>query len=418
MATECQDQRACLHLAASAGNPTDTAEDWSGLDGDFRRIPLGVRKVGQVGASGEGLLIKDTRKDGTWVARPEWVRRQGINSFAGQPLAFRGEVLGVLGIFSRVALDEESFDWLRTFGNHAAVSITNARAFQEITELRVRLEEERAPVATGRWCVSTARRFRRTFSRVNFSDTYEAHSPGHTAIGPVVSNSPMAARCCSTRSARSRWNSRASCCECCRRDSSRGSGTRRRAASALRVVAATNRNLEQEVAAGRFRRDLYYRLSVFPIELPPLRERREDIGALAGHFLRLSAKQLKREPPRLTRGQVKQLERHDWHGNIRELQNIVERAVILSTGDRLALERALPQLGDAPVVLPAAGDDGSPGILTADEMRRFERDNIAAALAQANGKVNGSEGAAALLGMKPSTLTSRMKAMGINKAGA
>ena len=115
---------------------------------------------------------------------------------------------------------------------------------------------------------------------------------------------------------------------------------------------------------------------------------------------------------------MKQLERHDWHGNIRELQNIVERAVILSTGDRLALERALPQLGDAPVVLPAAGDDGSPGILTADEMRRFERDNIAAALAQANGKVNGSEGAAALLGMKPSTLTSRMKAMGINKAGA
>ncbi len=133
--------------------------------------------------------------------------------------------------------------------------------------------------------------------------------------------------------------------------------------------------------------------------------------------MRLSAEQLKRERPRLTEGQVKLLENHHWPGNIRELQNVIERAVILSTGDRLALEHALPQPGDAPAALPAAGDDGPPGILTADDMRRFERDNIVAALAQANGKVNGPEGAAELLGMKPSTLTSRMKAMGVRRGG-
>src|SRR5262249_26985592 len=116
----------------------------------------------------------------------------------------------------------------------------------------------------------------------------------------------------------------------------------------VRIIAATNRELLTEAKAGRFRLDLYYRLSVFPIELPPLRERPEDIGPLAAHFVQHSARRLGVERPRLTRAQVQQLEGYDWPGNVRELQNVVERAVILARGGRLQFD--LPTRGpSAPI---------------------------------------------------------------------
>ncbi len=100
----------------------------------------------------------------------------------------------------------------------------------------------------------------------------------------------------------------------------------------MRLVAATNRNLETEAEAGRFRQDLYYRLSVFPVELPPLRKRPEDIPVLADHFLALSARKLGRPKPRLTLANVQQLQRYDWPGNVRELQHVIERAMITAGG--------------------------------------------------------------------------------------
>jgi transcriptional regulator with GAF, ATPase, and Fis domain len=98
----------------------------------------------------------------------------------------------------------------------------------------------------------------------------------------------------------------------------------------VRIVAATNRDLKKEVEAGRFRQDLFYRLVVFPLDIPPLRERREDIAQLAAHFVRVTARKMNRPPPRFTKAQAAQLTAHDWPGNIRELQNAVERAVISS----------------------------------------------------------------------------------------
>jgi transcriptional regulator with GAF, ATPase, and Fis domain len=142
MASECPDRSRCLHLVASAGRPTDATDTWDGLDGAFRRFPLGVRKVGRVGATGTGILLHDMSERSTWIARPAWAAREGIRSFAAQPLIFRGEVLGVLAVFSRARIDADAFAWLRAFADHAAVAIANARAFEEIERLRARLEVE------------------------------------------------------------------------------------------------------------------------------------------------------------------------------------------------------------------------------------------------------------------------------------
>lgn len=182
----------------------------------------------------------------------------------------------------------------------------------------------------------------------------------------------------------------------------------------VRVVAATNRDLETEVQAGRFREDLFYRLSVFPIVVPPLRERPEDLAPLAQHFLARTCAELGRDPLRLSQSQVESLKRHRWPGNIRELKNVIERAVILSKYDRVRLDLALPQ--DSGHARPLeSGRGGQADFVTDAEMREQEKANLIAALRHANWQVWGSGGAAELLGLKPSTLTYRMKVLGIRK---
>jgi PAS domain S-box-containing protein len=182
----------------------------------------------------------------------------------------------------------------------------------------------------------------------------------------------------------------------------------------VRVVAATNRDLEEEVAAGRFREDLYYRLSVFPIELPPLRDRIEDVVPLATYFLETICSELGRDPLKLLKQHIVLLQKHLWPGNIRELRNVIERAVILTRGARLRLDLAMggaPKPG--PVSEPEVADTGP--FLTEDEFRAKEKQNLIAALRSADWRVWGPDGAAALLGIKPSTLSYRMSAFGIEK---
>lgn len=184
----------------------------------------------------------------------------------------------------------------------------------------------------------------------------------------------------------------------------------------VRVVAATNRNLADEVRAGRFREDLYYRLSVFPIDVPPLRERAEDIAPLATHFLKVICKDLGREPPRMTQAQLEMLRAHSWPGNIRELRNVMERAVISSPGSKLRLDLGLAEPQHRSPVTSAATQLEDAGFLTDAEFRALEKSNTIAALEEANWKVWGENGAAELLGIKPSTLTYRMKNFGIDKS--
>ena len=180
-----------------------------------------------------------------------------------------------------------------------------------------------------------------------------------------------------------------------------------------RIIAATNRDLKKEVDAGRFRQDLFYRLSVFPIEVPPLRERRDDIAPLAAHFLAQSARRMNRPAPRITQAALSQLAGHDWPGNVRELQNTVERAVILSLGGPLRFD--LPESNAAHTARTRTLSVSKPILRTRAELKREERDAIAAALKQTGGKIFGPGGAAELLGMKPTTLASRIRALGLNR---
>jgi transcriptional regulator with GAF, ATPase, and Fis domain len=184
----------------------------------------------------------------------------------------------------------------------------------------------------------------------------------------------------------------------------------------VRIVAATNRDLKKEVAAGRFREDLYYRLNVFPLKVAALRERKEDIPLLAAHFVELLVKELGCPRPRLTRAGIETLQGYDWPGNIRELRNVIERAVVFARGG--ALEFDLPVTNSSTHLTTYArqdGDGSEPEYLTESEMRRRERENLFAILQKTGWKIKGIDGAAELLGMSPTTLFSRIKKMGLRR---
>ena len=181
----------------------------------------------------------------------------------------------------------------------------------------------------------------------------------------------------------------------------------------VRVLAATNRDLRQAVEEKTFREDLFYRLNVFPIELPPLRERGDDVGQLASAFAQQFARRMGRDFEGLSENCLRRLKAYSWPGNVRELQNVIERAVITSRGDAVTVERALPEAETETASAPPPDGGATPDILKAGDLRKLERDNIVAALEKTRWRVSGEKGAAVLLDMNPSTLSSRMKALGI-----
>jgi len=476
-ADECPDRTRCLHLEASAGNVTTPGVDATNLHGAFRRFPTGVRKIGRVAATGEPLLLSALTGDEPWIVDRQWFQAEGVRAFAAQPLVFRGEVLGVLAVFDRQPLGDDDLRWLRVFADHAAVSIAHARAFEEIDRLRARLaaendylheEVERAHGAaavlvaesdvmrrvvqqvrivaptdatvlvtgesgTGKEVVARAiheqsPRREKPLIRVNcgavpeslFESEFFGHvrgaftgaakdrlgrfelADGGTLFLDEVGEIPLAMQSKLLRVVQERELERV------------GDGKTRRVD--VRIVAATNRDLQAEVDAGRFRQDLYYRLSVFPIELPPLRERRADLAPLAEHFLR-AAPRRSGKAARLDATALRQLEAHDWPGNVRELQNAIERARIVAADGPLRFD-GLGEAGQA--ARPRARRQGAASVpavasevKTRGQLRDEERQNLEAALLACNGKVFGKGGAAQLLGMKPTTLASRLKALGI-----
>jgi PAS domain S-box-containing protein len=182
----------------------------------------------------------------------------------------------------------------------------------------------------------------------------------------------------------------------------------------VRVIAATNRNLEKLIVDGEFREDLFYRLSVFPVDVPALRERGEDVVQLAQHFLEQTCKDFGREVLTLTRAQTVNLRAYNWPGNVRELKNVIERAVILSTGKVLRLDLSMPGLVvDIDQVVDVAAENEE--VLSEKEMRDFQKNNVIKALKQANWKVSGVGGAAELLGIRPTTLADRVRTLNIKK---
>jgi transcriptional regulator with GAF, ATPase, and Fis domain len=472
---ECPDQTRCLHLSASAGASVDGRADWSRLDGAFRRFPLGVRKIGRIGASGDGLFIEDVTGDHDWIARPDWVRHERIGSFGGQPLVFNGEILGVLGIFNRDPCDRRTFAWLRTFADHAAIAIAHARALTQIEHLKEQLELENtylredvrsdapdgiiggspalrnvieqvaivAPTTatvliqgesgTGKELVARAihdrspRRQRALISvncasipRELFESEFFGHvkgaftgalrdragrfqaADGGTLFLDEVGEIPLDLQGKLLRVLQEGRFERV------------GDETTRRVD--VRVIAATNRDLQQEVASGHFRRDLFYRLSVFPIVLPPLRERAEDLARLATHFLEQSAQRYGRRGLRLSARVIKTLEAYAWPGNVRELQHVIERAVLLSRGGVLRLDGALAEPEEtARAKSNTSAPEALRAVIPEIEWRRRERENVRTALQLAKGRIYGPDGAADILGVKPTTLISRLNALGLRE---
>jgi transcriptional regulator with GAF, ATPase, and Fis domain len=176
----------------------------------------------------------------------------------------------------------------------------------------------------------------------------------------------------------------------------------------IRIIAATNQNLEHMVREGCFREDLWYRLNVSPIHVPPLRERISDIPALVNHFVERKAKELKiGETPRLAVGAMDQLKSYDWPGNVRELENLVERAMIIHRGEELRFDQLRATGGPAGGAPPGPGEGGPLDLdaMTAAHIRRV--------LGMTGGKIHGPGGAGELLGVNPNTLRYRMKKLGI-----
>ena len=182
----------------------------------------------------------------------------------------------------------------------------------------------------------------------------------------------------------------------------------------VRVIAATNRDLKKSIVDGEFREDLFYRLSVFPIDVPPLRERENDILQLAQHFLEQTCLDFSREVLTLTKSQADNLRSYDWPGNVRELKNVIERAVILSKGKVLRLDLSMPDLL-TDFDLAKETEINEDAVMSEKQMRDFQRKNLKKALELTNWKVSGTGGAAELLGIRPTTLSDRIKAFKFKK---
>ena len=476
MAARCPDRTSCLHLVASAGTPRPNDNpDWSRVDGEFSRMPLGVGKIGRVGATGEAIVVKDFADDPAWLRRYQWAARALISGLDVQPIKFKQEILGVLAIFTTIPTPEEGPVWLRIFADEIAGAIVNARAFEEIERLQAHLELENtylqeevrearafgdiigqtasiqqllhqielvAPTdasvlilgesGTGKELVARevhrlSRRAERPLIRVNCAsvprELYESEFFGHVKgafTGAIkdragrfeaadggallldeVGEVPFALQSKFLRVLQEKQYERV--------------GEEKTRTVDVRIIAASNRDLKKDAEEGRFRQDFYYRLNVFPIEVPPLRDRKEDIPMLAAHFLKQAARRLRLPPPRFTEAHARLLQSYDWPGNVRELQNATERALILAQKGALQFDLLPGDLGAPPPLAAPGGNGAEPPILTEFEWRQRERENMRAALVKSGWRIHGEGGAAELLGLKPTTLISRMKKMGLKR---
>lgn len=466
---QCSDSAYCCHLVASMGRSIVDADlVWSRTDGSSRRFPINVRKIGKVAGTGESILVNGIQADHEWMADPEWAVAEKIDSMVAHPLICRGEILGVMGIFSRTTITQEDSQWLRLFADHAAVAISNAKAFELVEELKRKLEQENAYLrntlqatdefgdiigesaalhkvidqidlvaptdasvlitgesGTGKELIARAihansMRKDRPLVKVNcgaipkelFESEFFGHvkgsftgavadrqgrfqlADGGTLFLDEVGEIPLSLQSKLLRVLQEGQFERV--------------GEEKTSEVDVRIITATNRQLD---GSPDFRQDLYFRLSVFPIHVPALRERKEDVPLLADHFVARSCQRLNIPRVQLKPGHIIQMQAYDWPGNIRELQNVVERAVISSRrSGRFALD--LPgSVGNSSVSTPAIPQGR--GYLTQEEMDEFERDNIRKLLETTNGKVSGKGGAAELLGVRPTTLYSRIKKMGL-----
>ncbi|HJU90765.1 MAG TPA: sigma 54-interacting transcriptional regulator [Gemmatimonadaceae bacterium] len=455
----------CLHLSASAGEiPL--------INGPDHLVPMRLPvSIVRVALDRTPILSNDVFNDpNNAVMTPqqrEIFERLGIVAVGAFPLDFRGELLGVMGMLSRRPFSPEAFELLEVFTHQVAMAIKSAHLFAELERYKDRLQVENAylqdeirvergfeeivgespalravlrkvkqvasvettvlltgETGTGKELIARAihgmsPRKDRAMIKVNCGaipqGVVESELFGHekgaftgalqrrigrfeladkgTLFMDEVGELPLDTQVKMLRVLQEQEFERV--------------GSARPMKVDVRLVAATNRDLEKEVAGGRFRSDLFYRLNVFPIRVPPLRERSSDIPLLVQHCLAQLQRKLAKPLKGVAPESLDQLQRYSWPGNVRELQNVMERACVLARGPvveigdmlNLAASQASGQMGDAPIA-------------TLDEN---ERSHIRRALAAANGRIHGAQGAAAMLGINPSTLRSRMQKLNISK---
>jgi transcriptional regulator with GAF, ATPase, and Fis domain len=475
---ECPDQTRCLHAVAGGINliAHRGKKEYEQTEDCFSRIPLGFGPVGRIAATGKQVVLRDLDKNPGEFAHVDWLKPEGVRGFNGVPISFKGEVLGLIVVFSRQNVPKASEVWGRIFADHIAGTVANARAFEEIQRLKVELEKQNAylkeevieakafgdlvgqsaalrqvvnqidlvaptdasvlifgETGTGKELVaheiySRSRRKDKPLIRVNCAsipkDLYESEFFGHARGAFTGAIKDRAGRFEAAEGGTIFLDEigevplelQSKLLRVLQEKSYERVGEDRTRRADVRIIAATNRDLKRETAAGRFREDLYYRLNVFPVQVVPLRDRREDIPLLAQHFIRLSVKEMACAKPRLTRAGIVQLQSYDWPGNIRELRNVIERAVILAHGGTLEFDLPTHQMqthvsSSRASVEKTVGED----FLTEVQMRRYERENLVRVLEGTGWKIKGTNGAAEVLGVKPTTLVSRIRKMGLTR---
>jgi transcriptional regulator with GAF, ATPase, and Fis domain len=472
----------CLHAIGDGFNPPPGIEAAAGPydpgKDPYLRIPVGVGVAGRIAQTGEQIVLRDLDRDPAELAYIIWLKAERIRGFNGVPIVFKGEVLGVIAVFSRQNIPEAAVRWGRIFADHVAGAIARARAFQEIQLLKLQLEQQNAYLqeevveakAFG-VMVGQSAALQRVVSQIDMVAPTDASVliTGETGTGKELvayeihqrsgrrSHPLIRVNCASipkelfeseffghvkgaftgaVRDRAGRFESadggtlfldeigevpldlQAKLLRVLQEKRYERIGDDRTRSADVRIVGASNRDLKREAAAGRFREDLYYRLSVFPIQVAPLRDRKEDIPPLAKHFIDLSVRELRSPKPRLTRAGIAKLQSYDWPGNIRELRNVIDRAVILARGGALDFDLPGGEGGPRPAAPgPQTAPEGGPaGFLTEAEIRQRERDNLSAVLEKSGWKIKGANGAAELLGVKPTTLASRIRKLGLKRA--
>lgn len=438
--------------------------EWIHARGDFSRVPLDEELVGR---AVQQRRIVGAAQESVWPYRPEWAQRDGVASFVVTPIIHLDQVFGCYGAFMSIRFQDErmwktGMAWTQIFADHMAAMMANTQAFDVIDRLRGQLERENeylreevqsargfqgiigtslqreldqvnivAPTnatvlilgesGTGKELIAQgiherSKRASKAFIKVNCAaiphDLFESEFFGHvrgsftgavrdragrfdlanggTIFLDEVGEIPLDLQGKMLRVLQEGTYERI--------------GDERTRRADVRVIAATNRDLLAESAAKRFREDLYYRLCVFPIVLPPLRHRPEDIPLLVQHFIQQFSREHGRPPLLLHDSEHAMLQQHTWPGNIRELRNVVERAVLVGGVSPLIATPAYPSVEVAPI---------SGRIYSYPELLSLEKENLHRALAKAKGRIWGDHGAAELVGLKPTTLASKMKVLGI-----
>lgn len=461
------EKKRALHLYASAGVLTS-------MDNAHHLLPLGQPiPPSAVIAAGHSIRWNDVQ--GQPVIPPDLMalyRRINAHGAASYPLIFQGEVLGSIGMIASRIMEDDEFELLGILADQAAMAIKSASLFRDLARYRDRLEVENAylqeeiqhergfegiigespalravlrkvqqvakvettvlltgETGTGKELIARAlhegsTRHDRPMIKVNCgaipAGVVESELFGHEkgaftgALSRRIGRFELADRgtLFMDEVGELPLDTQVKLLRVLQEQEFERVGATRPQKVDVRLVAATNRDLEKEVTENRFRADLYYRLNVFPIRIPPLRERPSDIPLLVRHFLSQFQRKLAKPLRSMKPDSMERLQQYSWPGNVRELQNVIERACVLAESPEVEIQDSLVAKART-----GNGHSTTPGTSEIIPLEENERIHIRRALTAANGKVHGPAGAAALLGINPSTLRSRMQKLGIAKAG-